>query len=161
MAATLSIGRKLAGSKTLPTSTIAEKDAPPATDLTYWGGGDALCKRARNLLGKLHHRRTGAWPSHGVPNHAVPSPGRSLYQNKGVDIPPEISYWIIIVIIRTAGTNLGDFLSSPAGLGLGFGKAAACMGVLFLCSLWSSGYRISPESKNKRLFPADAANASQ
>ena len=47
-------------------------------------------------------------------------------------------YWFTIVLVRTAGTAVGDFLASNRGLGLGLHLSTALTGVLFvgLLILW-------------------------
>jgi uncharacterized membrane-anchored protein len=52
---------------------------------------------------------------------------------------PEAQYWIIIVMIPTTGTDMGDFFSGHDGLGMGFGWAAALTGVLLVCSVQAKG----------------------
>lgn len=40
-------------------------------------------------------------------------------------------YWAVIVAARTAGTNLGDFLASRRGVGLGLPLSLTCTAILF------------------------------
>jgi uncharacterized membrane-anchored protein len=56
-------------------------------------------------------------------------------------------YWSTIVLIRTAGTAVGDFLASKRGLGLGLPLSTALTGLLFvgLLALWKErtvGFRV-------------------
>jgi len=41
-------------------------------------------------------------------------------------------YWLTIVIVRTAGTNVGDFLAGRHGLGLGLRASTACTALLLI-----------------------------
>ena len=48
------------------------------------------------------------------------------------------AYWITVVAVRTAGTNLGDWLASRHGLGLGLALSTTLTGLAFgaLVALW-------------------------
>ena len=43
-----------------------------------------------------------------------------------------LAYWLTIVVIRTAGTNVGDFLAGRDGLSLGLRVSTVCTGLLLL-----------------------------
>jgi uncharacterized membrane-anchored protein len=47
-------------------------------------------------------------------------------------------YWLTIVVARTAGTTLGDFLASRRGLGLGLWVSTICTSLLLagILILW-------------------------
>jgi uncharacterized membrane-anchored protein len=46
-----------------------------------------------------------------------------------------LAYWTTIVIVRTAGTNVGDFLAGRHGLGWGLPLSTALTGLLMLATL--------------------------
>lgn len=64
-----------------------------------------------------------------------------LYALSRAKVQREAYYWVTIVIVRTTGTTMGDFLSGASGLNLGFGWAAAGTGVLLVSvlALWGKG----------------------
>lgn len=49
----------------------------------------------------------------------------------------EIIYWLAIVVTRTAGTTMGDYLSGEEGLNLGFGWAALLVSFVLAGALWA------------------------
>jgi uncharacterized membrane-anchored protein len=62
-----------------------------------------------------------------------------------VRLPNEAKYWLMIVIVRTTGTVMGDYLSGEDGLKLGFRYAAASAALVLvgtLC-LWRKRGRLS------------------
>jgi ABC-2 type transport system permease protein len=44
-------------------------------------------------------------------------------------------YWVAIIVVRTAGTVMGDFLTGEEGLDWGFGWGAATVGLLLILTL--------------------------
>ncbi len=63
-----------------------------------------------------------------------------LFVKTRLELLGSVAYWITLIIVRTTGTVLGDFLSGEEGLNLGFLGAAACTAFLLVCvlRLWTS-----------------------
>ena len=47
----------------------------------------------------------------------------------------KLSYWVVVLAERTAGTPVGDGLASRNGAGLGLPAATACTAALFAAAL--------------------------
>jgi uncharacterized membrane-anchored protein len=69
----------------------------------------------------------------------------------------ELCYWLTIVIIRTAGTNVGDFLAGRDGLDLGLRVSTACTGLLLLGTALVWRQRPDAASAVPSLYPIAAA----
>jgi uncharacterized membrane-anchored protein len=61
-----------------------------------------------------------------------------LFLQKTLRIGTFIFYWLTLVLVRTAGTTSGDFLSSADGLNLGFGPSTALTAATLLLVLHST-----------------------
>lgn len=63
--------------------------------------------------------------------------------------PNERSYWLLIAVVRTAGTVMGDFLSGEEGVDLGFAVGASLveavlLAILLIPSTWKAAERRWP-----------------
>ncbi len=69
-----------------------------------------------------------------------------LFLKKKLDLLGSVAYWTTLIVVRTTGTVLGDFLSGEEGLNLGFLGAAAYTALLLVCvlRLWTSNSQTSP-----------------
>ena len=63
------------------------------------------------------------------------------------NFPTEGSYWLLIAIVRTAGTVTGDFLSGEEGVDLGFAVGASLVGALLLAILLIPSAWKAPERR--------------
>jgi len=70
-----------------------------------------------------------------------------------------IGYWITIVIVRTAGTNLGDFVAGRHGLGLGLPVSTPLTGLLMVAVLllWKKPAPAPAPASGPETRPAGAA----
>ena len=61
-----------------------------------------------------------------------------LALTRRAEFQAKAAYWIIVVAVRTAGTNVGDWLASRHGLGLGLALSTTLTGLAFglLVALW-------------------------
>ena len=60
----------------------------------------------------------------------------TLYTQYRLKLYNEATYWVTIVVVRTTGTSLGDFLSEDEGLNLGFITAASLVATVLVCVLY-------------------------
>jgi uncharacterized membrane-anchored protein len=60
----------------------------------------------------------------------------------------KVRYWVTIVVVRTAGTNLGDFLAGGEGLHLGLVVSTACTGLVLVGTLvvWRPRYHATRQA---------------
>ena len=114
----------------------AEDGAVPPTDARYWTTmlvagvlGTALGDYAADDL------ELGAGVA-AVANLAVLAALLGLGRAPGFGV--KALYWVTVVSVRTAGTNVGDWLASRHGLGLGLPRSTALTGLAFgsLVALW-------------------------
>jgi uncharacterized membrane-anchored protein len=54
-------------------------------------------------------------------------------------------YWLAVVAVRTAGTDIGDYLSADDGLNLGFTLTSLCLGIVLVTMVFAWKDRRVPE----------------
>ncbi len=117
-------------------SRQAEDGAVPVTDARYWTTmlvagvlGTALGDFCADDLG------LDAGPA-AIVNLAILAALLGLGRAPGFGV--KAMYWVTVVAVRTAGTNVGDFLASHDGLGLGLPLSTTLTGLAFgaLVALW-------------------------
>jgi uncharacterized membrane-anchored protein len=57
-------------------------------------------------------------------------------------------YWLTVVAVRTAGTDIGDYLSADDGLNLGFTLTSLCLGMVLVTMVLAWKDRRVPELSN-------------
>lgn len=114
----------------------ADDETVPATDARYWATmltagvlGTALGDYAADDLGL--EAGLAALINLGILAALLGLGGWSGFQSK-------LAYWITVVAVRTAGTNVGDWLASRHGAGLGLAVSTTLTGIAFgaLVALW-------------------------
>ncbi len=61
--------------------------------------------------------------------------GCVLSIRRGIERLGQVGYWSILIVVRIAGTVMGDFLSGEGGLNLGFMASAMCTALLLVLVL--------------------------
>ena len=108
----------------------------PATDLRYWA---ALL--VASTLGTTQGDFVTDGLGFGVRNGSLllgAFLAVLLCVQSRIKMQNKACYWVMIVIVRTTGTAMGDYLSGEDGLNLGFGYAATSVGLLLagIICLW-------------------------
>lgn len=122
--------------RTALTRLRADDDTVPVTDERYWATmlaagvlGTALGDYAADDLGL--EAGLAAVINLGILAALLGLGRRSSFQSK-------LAYWITVVAVRTAGTNMGDWLASRHGAALGLAVSTTLTGLAFgaLVALW-------------------------
>jgi len=61
---------------------------------------------------------------------------------------PKSWYWLTVIAVRTAGTDIGDYLSADDGLNLGFTLTSLCLGMALFVLVFAWKDRRVPELSN-------------
>ena len=115
------------------TSIIArEKSDLPTTDSQYW-----LCMLVAGTLGTVLGDFTAGDAGLGLANASIVLScllGFMFFFGQG-RLQTIALYWSTIVMVRAAGTTVGDFFASKRGLGLGLPMSTAATGLVFVLAL--------------------------
>jgi len=118
------IAHRRLGARAAPTGV-------PDTTLPYWTGM-LIAGTLGTAAGDFIAHNLGLGPASLVTS-AVLAVVLALGGRGGLATP--FAYWATIVIVRTAGTNVGDFLAGRHGLALGLPVSTAATGLLMLATL--------------------------
>jgi uncharacterized membrane-anchored protein len=121
-----------------------DRQGLPATGVRYWTAmliagtlGTAIGDYAADMVGL----GSASIISVAILGLALALGSRLALKTKG-------SYWTTIVIVRTAGTNVGDYIAGRHGLALGLPVSTPLTGVLLLATLllWKPRRAVVPKA---------------
>ena len=130
--ATVAIAARF-GQTTLRTATVANGSVLvfPTANMVYWAAM-ILASAFGTMTGDYLADDVGLGVGRAV---LLTLPAAAVAVTLRADGPPasKFFYWLVVLLVRAAATNLGDYFGGDDGLGLGF--LASCAGALIVMAL--------------------------